>query len=244
MQKEFLYYRYVKTCSLFRLLEHIQEKDIMKLSFMRQISKTEDKNPYSNISYIRILDYITRKLQVDYCSLFNGQFNRQAVIGALIDEKNNYLDASVSTLHIIVPGSIRLGERMANMTGEKSYRNKEWVAILKSRPVQREHEENEYTRKIRDFRTKTEIRQGFDPASLDLQFAICLPQWKIMIKSPSNTKKYKEAVNKWTQIMRNNREIPKMIVDSIFPEEYVSGRIYQKGIRRGEWILKEAGNKI
>ena len=244
--QEQLYIKYIKTTDLRRILDNIQNADVLKLVATRSFSNENDRKPLPNIPYMTLNEMTVKKVKIDFNSLKDGAFNPSHVLDILHVLDNEPLNIGVNELHVELVDNKTVGRMLADEMNNDLFLDKRYVAVFKSYPVSREGECNQFVQQISNFRSAQEkASAGYKMHSLDFKYVLELQRWREMVKMSNTTKEYKEAVKAWTLTLSQcSTKLIREIVEYIFPKPFTSGRVYRKGAVKGKWILSECGREL
>ena len=154
MPEQTRYYRYLGTSTLSRVLAPLQDGQILGLQAARSWQDNALKAP-------PVLSYVSHKgrqignLQIDYKSLVDGPFNKQALLKFL--ESSGARDASVDHLEVLVPSTAAIGARYAEVRNEPELVGQGFVARFVKYPASRDKEgETDFTRFLESWRDQPE----------------------------------------------------------------------------------------
>jgi len=238
---DILYYRYVKTATLSRVIEPLKNEQICALKAHRTFTR-ESSNILPELNYVKIKEKTTLKVDIDFNSLNHGLFDKDKVMRIL--EESGAEEAIITELDLKIPEKLqpKIGKLMVRLRDDSSFQNLQYIAHFERYPCRREGEDNKFVQEIKDFRTDTDMRQGFEPSSLDFQYPIWTQIWRDISRMSRRSVSYQETLNYLKQINIEDNEIQREIVITLFPKWMSSGRMYRRKRGKEKWILSSVGD--
>lgn len=234
-----IYVRYVKTVTLSRILESLKNDQLCSFKAKRSFS-VESKSRLPDLSYVKIKERKRKRVDIDYNSLNHGTFDKDRVMEILIETGAE--EAIVHELDLEIPEEVEVGKLVARLKNDSSFRNLRYVAHFEFYPCRREEEENKFVEEIKNFREDTDMRQGFEPASLDFQYPLWIQIWRDISRMGRRSVIYTQTIEYLKKLNRGNNEYQRKIVKSLFPHGMTSGRMYKRGRGKEKWILTNVGD--
>lgn len=234
-----LYYRYVKTCSLNKVLKQLRNQDVLSLEAWR--SGEEDKTCAVAPIWIKTSESTRTSLEVNFNSVLHGPFRRKPIREVLT--ACDLKDAVIRSLDVYLHRhSPKAADELARVLEDDSYRNQKYVAHFDWHPCRRELEKNQYTEQVSGFMAHETREYGFEPASLDFTYVLPLPNWRELSKRKRKSKKYKETLENWETWFREvDSSAIRKIAIALFSKGMTSGRQYRLG-KEDQWILHRVGD--
>lgn len=234
-----LYFRYVKTSSLNKILKPLHYKNVLSLEARR--SREENKTPFDSPLWINTSTSERTAFEVDFNSILYGLFSKSDLRDAM--NACGLEDAVVNSLDIhLRKMSVPIGEELAEMLNDPSMKGIPYIAHFEKHPCAQDGEENPYTKQVRRFMSQEIRKYGFKPASLDFDYVLPLNNWKELTRTKKTSKKYKDMMDNWRERMKeiDNPTVRKVALE-IFPQGMQSGRIYRLG-KTDQWRIRKVGD--
>lgn len=241
---KYLYYRYLKTCALSKVLKPLKSQQILGLKATRTYEEPIRKQSAPPWITTTLKERI--RSAIDFNSFRNGRFFKSVVKDNIRDFKlGDYVTDFVDIL--IVDKSLE--KAIFDVTGEAQPSQSRYVARFERYPLSREETgaskaHTKFYRDVSDYMATEICNFRFVPASLDFAYVIPLQTFKELSHSKKLSKGYKEAIEKWRATMRSVRTsaIRKTTL-GLFPRDMQGARQYRysrKGLDR--WVLDKVGD--
>lgn len=239
--RETLYFRYVATTTLSRLIEPLKDEQVLLLESQRNWRDTSQKS-IPPVSFITFRSSEDLHLGIKYNGIIDGAFHKKTLLEYI--EECGAKDISVDKLDLLIPEELKMGEKYAKLVSDgryDSYRKDKFIARFKKYPASRDGVENEYTRFLDQWRGDIESELGFRRTSLDFQYALPIKIWR-EISRGRIPRQRKSQLKEWESLHQNiDTKSIREIVISIFPRNITNARQYTLQAE-GRWILTRHGD--
>ena len=245
--------RYIRTSTFSRIIDCFDDSQICRLIARRSMN-TEKTNLSHDVDYIKSVVSNIISFDINFNSLLHGKFNRNIILSALSESGIN--DIMIQRLDVEIPESSELTHIIKLKTDNESFAKLKYIAHFVEYPCRRENETNRYVEDVKNFRAQDEIKYGFEPSSLDLDYIIPLKVWKDTILKKRISKEYKEAIKWWINFSQDHSEhggIIRKSMESLFNGNHkmISARViriwntkHYKLSKNGEiWVFDGLGEK-
>ncbi len=235
------YVRYVKCHALRHILVNAPELDISRL-----VAGKTHQEEYDTVDtgypFIRAKRRVLLTMEMSFNSILHGAFPREGLVEVL--DGLGADEVPISELDVVLPESAakKTSKEAADLLNDPSVSHyNSWVLALRSHPLRREDQENDYPVAVRKYWDENiTYPAGFEFASLDFDVVLPTPIWKEVHRTHGSLgREYQEQLEEWRQTRSN--DLIRTAVREVFPRPMTSGREYTR--REGErWVLTAHGD--
>lgn len=240
------YVRYVKTVALTELLKHLKSEQVLRLLARRTYQDpTGDDYPLRWV-HLQRTDRVA--MAIDFLSLRHGRFQKRALLRLI--QESGCKEASVQEIDVFISRG-PIGDAFAELVGDDGLRRYDYVAHFEEYPIRRERkfvglgpvEDNEFIRAVRKVFADQKLGElRFELASLDLMYALPVPNWRDMARTRRLTGRHRNQMEQWkTDFARLENSAIRRLALAVFPKDLCSGRQYRR-VRGDVWRLVRHGD--
>jgi len=236
--------RYIRTSTLSRVLDCFDDSQICRLNAKR--SSSIEKNMIRNgLDYVNVSLHGTMIFELKFNSLIHGKFNKEKVL-EILQSSELIKDATIQTFDVEVSGNKDFYNLIARELDNPTYAKMRYIAHFEEYPLRRENEKrNAFIDDIKNFRTVDETKQGFEPASLDLQYILPIREWKETVLKNKLSREYQDRIDAWRRFTEDNSErggVIRKAMEGLFKNRREMWETRQYRMKReNQWSLCSIG---